>query len=63
MSQEQVYIDPKNIPDRIYDLGCSILNFSVRRALSDPKLRLDYEKFKAEQERKRAEILGREENV
>lgn len=52
---EEVYIDPRKIPDRVYNLGCGILNFEIRRALQNPKLRADYEKFKQEQRIKRLE--------
>lgn len=43
-----VRIDPSLIPDYVYDLTCSVLAECVTRALSDPKLRQEYEAFKKE---------------
>jgi len=45
--QTTVRIDPAAIPDSVYQVGCSVLNSCIRRALSDPVRRQEYEKWKA----------------
>ncbi len=45
-----VVIDPKDIPDECYQIGCSILYSSIRRALADPVLKADFEAWKKERE-------------
>jgi hypothetical protein len=56
MSEEEtVHIDVKAIPDGIWDLGCSVLASSIRRALRDPEKRRDYERWKAERAAKAAQ--------
>ena len=43
-----VRIDPKLIPDYVWDEGCRVLYECITRALSDPQRRKDYERFRAE---------------
>ncbi len=45
---DTVRIDPKLIPDYVWDESCRVLYSCITRALSDPKLRQEYEAFEAE---------------
>lgn len=47
-----VHFDPASIPDYVYDRACTVLCQSVTRALSDPKLKQEYETWKTEQREK-----------
>ena len=40
---EEVHIDPKEIPNVDYKIGCSVLAASIRRLLADPEIRAEYE--------------------
>ncbi|MBO5567792.1 MAG: hypothetical protein J6A79_02435 [Clostridia bacterium] len=43
---EDVRVDPSLVPDCEYDLICASLYASISAALSDPKLRAEYEEWK-----------------
>jgi len=38
-------IDPKLIPESVWEASCRALNDSVRLALSDPELKREYEEW------------------
>ena len=48
---EEVHIDPKEIPDVDYELGCRVLAASIRRILADPAKRAECEAWKAAREK------------
>lgn len=43
---ERPKIDPAEVPDCDYDLACTVLFSSISMALSNPKLRSEYEAWK-----------------
>ncbi len=45
---DKVRIDPKLIPDYVYDEGCRVLYASITRLLADPKRRQEFEEWEAE---------------
>ena len=47
MSNPAVKIDPSLVPAADYDLACTVLAASIRAVLADPKLRKEYEDWKA----------------
>lgn len=51
---EAVKVNPKEIPDADYDVGCSILATSVRRFFEQPGVQEEFEKWKQTEEGKRA---------
>lgn len=42
-----ITIDPADIPDEVYTIGCRVLASSIRLALSNPEKRADFERWKA----------------
>ena len=49
-----VRIDATQIPACAFDLACSVLQSSIRAALADPRLRKEYEDWKAKNAAKAA---------
>lgn len=49
---EAVKIDPMKIPNYAYKHACSLLNENIRRALSDPAMRDEYERWKRKRQAK-----------
>lgn len=49
---EERYIDPKQLPDYVFEQACFVLASSIRLALSDPEKRADFERWKREREEK-----------
>lgn len=41
-----VKIDPKAVPTAEYDTACRILHSSIRLAMQNPTLRMEYEEWK-----------------
>lgn len=48
-------LDPKNLPADVFDAGCRVLASCIRRALQDPKLKADFEKWQQERKNKAKE--------
>lgn len=42
-------LDPKNVPNGVYQSASAMLRKCIRKALADPVLRADYERWKQEQ--------------
>lgn len=42
-------LNPDNVPDWVYQSGSAMLRKCIRKALADPVLRADYERWKQEQ--------------
>ena len=47
-TQEKIVIDPKLIPDSVYQTASRALNTCIRRALSTPEGRASFEAWKRE---------------
>ena len=52
--KEKIKINPTDIPDADYQTACRILSYSVRRAFENPRVRQEYELWKAEKEARKA---------
>lgn len=48
MQDADIHIKPQDIPDYVYEMACPILDKMIRKILSDPKNREDYEQWKAQ---------------
>ena len=46
---EEVKVRPEEIPDYAWQQGFRVLAKSIQRALADPKIRAEYEAWKASQ--------------
>ncbi len=53
---EPVKINPSDVPDDVYDIGCYVLSKCIRRFFKDPKNRKGYEEWMKTPEGQRAEF-------
>lgn len=44
------HIDPKEVPDYVWDAGCRVLAKSIRKALKNEAIRKEFEEWKAQHE-------------
>ena len=49
----EVKINVDEMPDSVFDIGCSVLNSSIRRMFQDPDIRAEYEEWLKSDEAKR----------
>lgn len=45
-TSEAVRINPKEVPAFEFQIACSVLATSIKRALADPQLRADFDRWK-----------------
>lgn len=56
----KVKINPADIPDDVYDIGCYVLSKCIRRFYKDPKNRKGYEEWMKTPEGQRADLSPEE---
>ncbi len=57
----EVHINPEEIPEADYEIGCRILAESVRRFFEDPRVQADFEVWK--EKRKQSAVAEEKEQV